>query len=63
MARICEMRVGGREPLALMLMAPYIGNNNLQAAPLWEWVLHALIALVGPLLGGLSSYSIWAPNK
>jgi len=59
-ARICVMGVGGREPLALMLMALYIANDNLQAIPWWEWVLHALIALIRPLLVGLrASPTTW----
>jgi hypothetical protein len=41
-----------REALALMLLALYIGNNNLQATPWWGRISQATtLTPVGPLQG------------
>jgi hypothetical protein len=61
--RVCKIKVGEREALALMLLALYIGNNNLQATPWWGRISQATtLTPIGPLQGEVGSCSIWAPS-
>jgi len=50
-----------RVPCPYALWALYIGNEYLQVAPWWAWVLHATtLALVEPLLEGVLTH---IPNR